>query len=321
MKSLLLKKIGSFELEERPVPPGHALKVNYCSICRTDAKMWQSGQRDLVLPRVPGHEICVSDEAGRNYVLWPGSACCKCRFCLDGRENLCPEMKILGFHADGGFAEYVTAPPASMIELPESMKDLKAASLAEPLGCVINSIGLHEFKIDEKFLVCGAGTLGVMASYVASLKGASVVLLEKSPEKIEKCRCLFRLLGNVDISDNVSGRFFESALNAAPGIDSFNSCLNALAPSGTFFFFSGLTPSDSMVPAKSINEIHYRELTLKGAYGCTKKNMEDALSLIAGNEAFFSSLIERTISLQEVEAVLPSVLAGNDFKYMIDPSL
>ena len=321
MKALVLKKIALLEPEEIPPPPGPFLKINSCSICRTDAKMWQSGQRDLALPRIPGHEICVSDESGRSYVLWPGSACGKCRFCLEGRENLCPEMKILGFHTDGGFAEYVSASPSSMIEVPESVKDLRTASLAEPLGCVLNSLDRHKFREKEKFLVCGAGTLGVMASYAAASSGAFVTLLEKNPAKIEKCRRLFKFPGSVEITDNPEESFFDSALNAAPGLDAFSSCLRMLGARGSLLFFSGITPSDAVIPAKTLNEIHYRELKLEGSYGCTLKNMKDALSLIAENETFFSSLIERTISLEQVEAVLPSVLSGDNFKFVIDPAL
>lgn len=38
------------------------LMVACCAICRTDAKMWNQGHRDLVLPRVPGHEIAGYDD-------------------------------------------------------------------------------------------------------------------------------------------------------------------------------------------------------------------------------------------------------------------
>ena len=87
MKALVLKNIASLELEELPEPDAPVLKVKYCSICRTDAKMWLSGHRDLVLPRIPGHEICASGENGRNYVLWPGSSCGKCPLCTGGKKT------------------------------------------------------------------------------------------------------------------------------------------------------------------------------------------------------------------------------------------
>ncbi len=114
MKSLQLVKTGSLVRKDIPIPvPGAdetLLNVTRCAICRTDAKMWGKGHRDLIMPRVLGHEICGIDEkTGRRYALWPGKACGCCGQCRTGSENLCSSMRITGFHTDGGFAEYVFA--------------------------------------------------------------------------------------------------------------------------------------------------------------------------------------------------------------------
>ncbi len=86
------------------------LEVACCAICRTDAKMWNQGHRDLALPRVPGHEIAGFDNSGKLFTVWPGQACGQCRYCREGRENLCEDMRIIGFHSDGGFARFVSVP-------------------------------------------------------------------------------------------------------------------------------------------------------------------------------------------------------------------
>jgi threonine dehydrogenase-like Zn-dependent dehydrogenase len=41
-------------------------------------------------------------------------------------------MRIMGFHRDGGFADYVVAPLKSLIPLPEELSDEQAV-FAEPL--------------------------------------------------------------------------------------------------------------------------------------------------------------------------------------------
>ncbi|WP_430981841.1 hypothetical protein [Halorhodospira halophila] len=66
--------------------------------------MWQSGHRDLVLPRVLGHELCVRGEDGRRYAVWPGASCGRCQACRSGAENLCRAVAVLGFHRDGGIS-------------------------------------------------------------------------------------------------------------------------------------------------------------------------------------------------------------------------
>ncbi len=86
-----------------------------CAVCRTDAKMWEQGHRDLVFPRVPGHEMVVQDEAGARFMVWPGKSCGICAFCRTSRGNLCEDMKITGFHTDGGFAKKALLPKDSLI--------------------------------------------------------------------------------------------------------------------------------------------------------------------------------------------------------------
>ncbi|MCK5695501.1 MAG: alcohol dehydrogenase catalytic domain-containing protein, partial [Desulfobacula sp.] len=109
-----------------------------CAICRTDAKMWEQGHRDLVFPRVLGHEMVVKDQNSQRYIVWPGKRCGICKFCDTNRENLCEDMRITGFHTDGGFASQAILPQKSLIPLPDGL-DIHVACFAEPVGCVINA--------------------------------------------------------------------------------------------------------------------------------------------------------------------------------------
>ena len=68
-----LRNMAQMEDEKKVEKAGYKwLKVHYCAICRTDAKMWNEGHRDLVFPRVPGHELVAADSDGKKYVIWPG---------------------------------------------------------------------------------------------------------------------------------------------------------------------------------------------------------------------------------------------------------
>ena len=65
---IVLTGLKSLELQDlekpKPTPGFRFLKVQYCAVCRTDAKMWNEGHRDLISPRVPGHELVAVDENG-----------------------------------------------------------------------------------------------------------------------------------------------------------------------------------------------------------------------------------------------------------------
>ena len=136
------------------------LKVQYCAVCRTDAKMWNEGHRDLVLPRVPGHEVVAIDTAGKRFAVWPGINCGVCGYCLNGRENLCEHMKIIGFHNDGGFADYILAPQNSLISIPDRIPS-PIACFAEPTGCALNAVDKLKLKPGDRLVIYGGGTLGL----------------------------------------------------------------------------------------------------------------------------------------------------------------
>src|SRR5210317_1602656 len=103
--TLVLTGLNRLEVKstDQTTPPinHRQLGVIYCAVCRTDAKMWNEGHRDLVLPRVPGHEVVAIDTAGKRFAVWPGINCGVSGYCFNGRENWCEHMKIIGFHNDG----------------------------------------------------------------------------------------------------------------------------------------------------------------------------------------------------------------------------
>ena len=94
------------------------LAVTNCGICHSDRKAFHTPPGGMELPRVLGHEISglltvdlpkLGLLRGERVVLWPALTCCTCRYCLSGRQNLCPQIKLFGYHLDGGFCHTVHA--------------------------------------------------------------------------------------------------------------------------------------------------------------------------------------------------------------------
>jgi L-iditol 2-dehydrogenase len=59
-------------------------------------------------------------------------------------------MRIMGFHRDGGFAEYVVAPLMSVIPVPDGLA-VEHAVFAEPLSCCLNALRLSGIRTASKF--------------------------------------------------------------------------------------------------------------------------------------------------------------------------
>lgn len=129
---------------DRDIPepgPGQVrVRVLCCGVCRTDLHLAE-GDLEPSRPRVtPGHEIVgVVDARGdgadrfevgqRIGVPWLGGTDASCRFCRDGRENLCLAPTFTGWDVDGGYADMCLADQAYSYALPEGLDDEQAAPL------------------------------------------------------------------------------------------------------------------------------------------------------------------------------------------------
>lgn len=309
-----------FELVERELPASGenevVVRVSATSICRTDAKMWRSGHRDLVMPRVLGHEVCgtIDEAPGRLFVVWPGSVCGSCIACRSGRENLCPEMRIIGFHRDGSFAEQLIVPRSSLLEVPKGLSP-SLAVLAEPLACAIHGVKQSSGRRADRVLIYGAGTLGILLAVAAINRGASVVMTDPDAEKLAGS-APFRSRYAIEAEADPASGGFDIVFNATASAEALASGMRCLVPGGRFCLFSGLgdVPEN---PGTIFSDLHYRELELAGSYGCTRQDMRDALRLLDRYGSDLGFLIDRTIRLDQVASVMETVLEGRGFRQLI----
>jgi threonine dehydrogenase-like Zn-dependent dehydrogenase len=319
MKAVVLEGIKKIRIVDIEVPScGNEetlLKINYCSVCRTDAKMWVQGQRDLVLPRILGHEICGQKlDSDEQYVVWPASTCNNCHFCKNGVENLCSSIQVIGFHRDGGFAQYIRVPKESLIKVPKGVPS-EIACMTELLSSAINAIEQVKLQKNQKVLIFGGGSAGLMLGLACKHYKAEPFIVENNSKKIEQVKKFCNKTG-IQIAETASGNF-DVVINAASDPNTLADGVLKLNPGGKFCLFSGFT-KNAIIPSDLLNEIHYRQLTIIGAYGSTKRQMEIALKILENNTQVIRMLIHKIISLESVPAVLPEVLLGQNLKYVID---
>ena len=161
MKAMVLKKISPIEEEplemvDLPVPgPGQGeilVKVLACGVCHTELDEIE-GRLKPKLPIILGHEIVgkveklgsrvskfkIGDRVG---IAWIHSACGKCSFCKEGRENLCAKFQATGCDADGGYAEFTTVSEDFAYPIPERFSSSQAA----PLLCA-GAIGYRALRL------------------------------------------------------------------------------------------------------------------------------------------------------------------------------
>lgn len=318
---LTLDQIGQLRLSKDLPDPPHLhgvklLRVLYCGICRTDAKMWSSGHRDLELPRVLGHEIAaIDDKTGTQYTVWPGQICHKCWYCRNGRENLCEDIQIIGFHKDGGFAQYIQIPEYTLLAAPP-LNDSYLLCFTEPLGCILHGLRHAGNLAGKKIIIYGGGLIGLLTGYICQLYHAEVSIVEKSAEKIKKASAAIALTA-LSVERYNYDSDFDIALNCCDSPQAFSNAILKLKKGGKFIFFSGLLKNNE-IDTNILNLLHYKESAVYGSYGLTKNSMKRALALLANSERFLQKLVEEVIPPYNAEKVMEDVVFGKSFKYIID---
>jgi propanol-preferring alcohol dehydrogenase len=175
------------------------IDVSACAVCRTDLQIAEGDLAARRLPIVPGHQAVgrvvdvgadvtgwgVGDRAG---VAWLAGTCGKCRFCRDGRENLCPDAQFTGWDRDGGFAERMAARADFALRMPEGLTDIAAAPLL--CGGVIGyrSLVVSGIAHGGRLGLFGFGASALLTIQVARHWGCEVFVWTRDPS--ERARAL-----------------------------------------------------------------------------------------------------------------------------------
>ncbi|HXA60387.1 MAG TPA: zinc-dependent dehydrogenase [Streptosporangiaceae bacterium] len=337
---------GDIRLEDAPEPapgPGELkIRVRNCSTCGTDVKIFKFGHHHIVPPRVMGHEIAGEITAvGQGVIGWAAGdrvqviaaiPCGRCPECLRGRMTVCPNQESIGYHYDGGFAEYMIVPAKVLAvdgvnRIPDGVT-FAEASVAEPLACVLNGQELARVGPDDDVVVIGAGPIGCLHVRMARAHGAGrVFLVELNAARLAQAADLVKpdeaiCADGIDVVaavlDLTGGRGPDVVITAAAAGAAQEQALAMAARRGRISFFGGL-PKDNPVIACDSNLVHYRELTIIGANGSSPAHNAEALALIATGRVRVDDLITHRLPLESTLDALGIVSRGEAVKVTIQP--
>ncbi|HWM05714.1 MAG TPA: zinc-dependent dehydrogenase [Actinophytocola sp.] len=328
--------------EPRPGPDEVKIRVRQCSTCGTDVKIFNHGHHHLVPPRVIGHEIAGEVvEVGADVAGWSAGdrvqviaavPCGTCPDCVRGRLTVCPNQTSVGYHYDGGFAEYLVVPRTVLAvdglnRIPDGVS-FAEASVAEPLACVVNGQELARVGRGDDVVVVGAGPIGCLHVRLARANGARrVYLVELNRARLDMSAAVVEpdaaICGSeVDAVDEVrkltDGRGVDVVITAAASGAAQQDGLQMAARSGRISFFGGL-PKDKPTISLDANLVHYRELTIVGANGSSPAHNKRALELIAAGRVPVHDLITHRLPLDRLPEAIELVASGRSIKVTIEP--
>jgi len=288
MKTLVCRKPGLFEYEERPRPllanGNSIIRINRVGICGTDLHAFEGTQPYFQYPRVLGHELAaevvevgdaVDFKTGEAVTIIPYVHCGKCIACRNGKTNCCASMRVCGVHSDGGMAEYFSVPSELLLHGDGLTYDQLA--LIEPLAIGAHGVRRAEVSPGEFVLVIGAGPIGLGTMQYALLAGAQVIAMDVNTARLKFCKETLGVTHVVNASTDgvmedlkaiTHGDMPTVVIDATGSLRAINEGFNYLAHGGRYVLI-GLQKGDI-----SFNhpEFHKREATLMSSRNATKQD-------------------------------------------------
>lgn len=262
------------------------VRVAVGGICGSDLHYYHHGGFGTVRVREPmalGHEFSgVVQEVGGDVshlvpgmrvAVNPSRPCGHCRYCAEGMQNQCLDMRFMGSamrmpHVQGGFRESVTVHASQLVPIDDALSMAEAA-MAEPLAVCLHAARQAGSLLGKQILITGAGPIGMLSVLVARRSGAARIVIT---DVVDAPLDLARRLG-ADEAINVSSSpaalepyhiekgTFDVLFEASGNQSALVSSMDVLRPGGVIVQL-GLG-GEMTLP---VNTIVAKELQLRGTF-------------------------------------------------------
>lgn len=263
MKSVVIHAAHDLRVEETEddsVGPGQVgIAVEAGGICGSDLHYYHDGRIGHIVLRQPmilGHEVAGRIIAvgagveglaeGDRVAISPSRPCNDCRYCLEGDQQHCLNMRFYGSampfpHIQGAFRQHLVAESWQCHKVADGVS-VGEAAFAEPLAVCLHAVSQAGPLIGRRVLVTGCGPIGALAIIAARVHGArEIVATDVADPVLEKA-----LEVGADRTINVASDAaalaaygadkgtFDVVLEASGNAAAIRSALDVLRPRGVF---------------------------------------------------------------------------------------
>ncbi|WP_326568255.1 zinc-dependent alcohol dehydrogenase family protein [Amycolatopsis rhabdoformis] len=329
MRAAIVDRPGEIRVGDVPDPkPGErqvVVKVGACGICGTDLHIADGHFPPTPYPIVPGHEFAgeivelgadvpAEWKVGDRVAVDPSIYCGYCTPCRSGHGNLCANWAATGDTVNGAFAEYVAVPADTCHKMPDSMT-WEQGALVEPVSCAVHGVRRIGVEAGERFLVVGAGTMGLIMQQLLQRAGAQVTVVDRNASRLPRATDL----GATAVAEDVSaldGELYDAAVDCTGAAPAIESAFDALRRGGRLLVF-GVAPAEARV-ALSPFRIYNDEITIVGSMAVLN-SYGAALDLVANGYIDTEALITDTLPLEQYPEALTKMRSGSGLKIQVLP--
>jgi len=310
---------GHLELRDVPIPEigddDVLMKVTYCGICGSDLHM-ETGIHICYPPVILGHEYTgVVARVGKNVKQFKEG---------DPVSYHRGPNPFPGVRADGGFAEYMRLPAASLWRTPEGVSPQEATQFETVIVPFALVRDMMRLRPGERVVVTGPGPVGLLTTNIARIDGASHITMLGGPgdEKVRLPKSLevgadealpFSPEALAQISGDRSPSCWFETSGAAPAIQAAVECV---ARKGRIVV-SGLGHGPWNL---NMARVAYDSIQILGRWGGEHKYIEESAELMRSGQFKVGALISAVMPLTEWREAFAMLRRQEAIKILLDPS-
>jgi 2-desacetyl-2-hydroxyethyl bacteriochlorophyllide A dehydrogenase len=338
MRRVVVQSTGAIEVEQAPVPSPDVDEVlvamRVSGVCGSDTHAAHGLHPFINLPYHPGHEVVgIVDEVGaevtsvhpgQRITVEPTLVCGRCKQCVQGRENLCENLRFFGCgHEQGGMADYFTIPASRVHVIPDGFTDQQAA-LVEPLSTPVHAARLAGDLRGCAIAILGAGTIGLLVLAAARHYGARRVVVTDLLDS-KRQRALRHGADAVidasrpDVVAAVRDALGESAdvvFDCVAVQSTMDQAIGMALKAGTVVIV-GVPTRDVTIPLPLVQD---QQIRIQGSATYLPDDYRVAIEMIANGEVNAKDFITATYPLDDVSAAFAAAAAGEQVKVLVTAS-
>jgi 2-desacetyl-2-hydroxyethyl bacteriochlorophyllide A dehydrogenase len=318
MKAMVLTGPNELALDEVARPDAGArsvlVRVTHSGICGTDWKIY-NGSIPVAYPRIMGHEMAgeVVDggespfRPGDRVIIDPELFCGTCFHCRIGQTHLCPRGSLLGRDANGGFADYISAPASQVFRLPESI-DRRTAPMIQVLTTCLHAQRQIATFPGEYVVVLGLGVTGQLHVQLSKARGATVIGVTRSAEKrvlAERLGADYTIPGGDDavakVRELTEGRGADAIVETTGVVSQLAGAINMARAGGRILMFGIITAKEGALP---FYDLYYKELALINARVAKGEDYPGAIGFVERGQVRLEPLVSDVMPLGELKAAI-----------------
>lgn len=337
MKTLRITGLRDLQVMDEPKPeagPGEVLlQLHYVGFCGSDLNTYL-GRNTMAKPNVvPGHEIGATVAAigagvptgaflvGEVVTVNPYTNCGTCPSCRNLRANACQHNETLGVQRDGAMREFIAVPWQKVI--PVEKIALRDCALIEPMSVGFHAVARAQVTDTDTVVVLGCGMVGLGAVVRAVQRGATVIAVDLSQEKLDIAKSLGARHGINSTEDDILAKVME--LTDGMGADvvieavgspiTYVSAIDAVSFTGRVVCI-GYAKADVAFQTKYFVQ---KELDIRGSRNAMPDDFRAVIRYLQGTEVPLDRLVSGVVSPEEAKDAMEKWAAapGKVFRILV----